>query len=90
MTGDFNLTPDEKPIHLMKNYMQDGQEITKKSFYGPTGTFNGFEPNRILDHRIDYIFVKNLNVANYTHIDDRMENLKYISDHFPVLATVEK
>ncbi len=90
LTGDFNLTPDEKPIHLIKNYMQDGQKITKKSFYGPTGTFNGFEPNRILDHRIDYIFVKNLKVANYIHIDDRMENLKYISDHFPVLATVVK
>ncbi len=90
LTGDFNLTPDEKPIHLIKNYMQDGQEITKSPFYGTSGTFNGFEPDRILDHRIDYIFVKNLKVKNYTHIDDRLENLKYISDHFPVLATVIK
>jgi len=90
LTGDFNLTPDEKPIHLIKNYMQDGQEITSTPFYGTSGTFNGFEPDRILDHRIDYIFVKNLKVENYMHIDDRMENLKYISDHFPVLATLKK
>ncbi|SDE78212.1 Metal-dependent hydrolase, endonuclease/exonuclease/phosphatase family [Pricia antarctica] len=90
LTGDFNLTPDEKPIHLIKKYMQDGQEITSSPFYGTSGTFNGFEPDRILDHRIDYIFVKNLKVENYTHIDDRLENLKYISDHFPVLATVIK
>ncbi len=90
LTGDFNLTPDEKPIHLIKNYMQDGKEITKTPFYGTSGTFNGFEPDRVLDHRIDYIFVKNLKVENYMHIDDRMENLKYISDHFPVLATLKK
>ena len=90
LTGDFNLTPDEKPIHLIKKYMQDGKEITNSPFYGTSGTFNGFEPDRILDHRIDYIFVKNLKVENYTHIDDRLENLKYISDHFPVLATVIK
>jgi len=90
LTGDFNLTPDEKPIHLIKKYMQDGKEITNSPFYGTSGTFNGFEPDRILDHRIDYIFVKNLKVANYIHIDDRLENLKYISDHFPVLATVIK
>ncbi len=90
LTGDFNLTPDEKAIHLIKNYMQDGKEIVSTPFYGTSGTFNGFEPDRILDHRIDYIFVKNLKVENYTHIDDRMENLKYISDHFPVLATLKK
>lgn len=90
LTGDFNLTPDEKPIHLIKKYMQDGQDITNIPFYGPTGTFNGFDPNRVLDHRIDYIFVKNLSVESYLHIDDRLENLKYISDHLPVLATVKK
>lgn len=90
LTGDFNLTPDEKPIHLIKNYMQDGKESTKTPFYGTSGTFNGFEPDRVLDHRIDYIFVKNIKVENYIHIDDRMENLKYISDHFPVLATLKK
>ncbi len=90
LTGDFNLTPDEEPVQIIKNYMQDGQEITATPFYGPSGTFNGFEPDRILNHRIDYIFVKNLKVENYTHIDDRLENLKYTSDHFPVLATLVK
>lgn len=88
LTGDFNLTPDEKPIHRITNYMRDGKEFTNSPFYGTSGTFNGFEPDRILNHRIDYIFVKNLKVENYTHIDDRLENLKYISDHFPVLTTL--
>jgi len=88
LTGDFNLTPDEKPIHHIKEYMKDGQDITENPFYGPSGTSNGFDAERMLDRRIDYIFTKNLAVKNYVHIDDRMENLKYISDHFPVLATI--
>jgi len=90
LTGDFNLAPDEKPIQNIKKHMEDGQEITKSPFYGPSGTFNGFDPERVLDRRIDYIFVEIIAVENYLHIDDRLENLKYISDHFPVLITVSE
>ncbi|MDT7827338.1 endonuclease/exonuclease/phosphatase family protein [Pricia sp. S334] len=90
LMGDFNLTPDQKPIQLIKGHLKDGQEVTRTPFYGTTGTFNGFDPERKLDHRIDYIFVKNLKVEGYVHIDDRMDNLKYISDHFPVLATLKR
>ncbi|WP_373518567.1 endonuclease/exonuclease/phosphatase family protein [Pricia sp.] len=90
LTGDFNLAPDETPIQTLKNYMEDGQQITKALFYGPSGSFNGFDLEMILDRRIDYIFVKNLAVENYMHIDDRLENLKYISDHLPVLITVSE
>ncbi|MGB6150521.1 MAG: endonuclease/exonuclease/phosphatase family protein [Pricia sp.] len=90
LTGDFNLAPDEKPIQRIKKYMQDGLDSTKTPFYGPSGTFNGFDSERILDRRIDYIFARNLSIENYIHIDDRMENLKYISDHLPVLITVSE
>ncbi|MFX0556659.1 endonuclease/exonuclease/phosphatase family protein [Maribacter sp. CXY002] len=89
LMGDFNLTPDENPIHLIKQDMLDGQKISQKPFYGPTGTFNGFDPNSTLENRIDYIFAKNLVVKSYIHIDDRMENNKHISDHLPVLAILE-
>lgn len=90
LMGDFNLIPAEKPIQVIKNYMQDGQETSKRPFYGPSGTFNGFDPERILDRRIDYIFVKGFEVKDYIHIDDRMENLKYISDHLPVFAILKR
>ena len=90
LMGDFNLTSDQKPIHLIKTYLKDGQEITENPFYGPNGTFNGFDQNRILDKRIDYIFTKYLKVKNYFHIDDRMQNNKHISDHLPVLISIEK
>ncbi|WP_237332467.1 endonuclease/exonuclease/phosphatase family protein [Zobellia amurskyensis] len=90
LTGDFNLKPESKPILFLKKEMTDGQEITKQPFYGPTGTFSGFDHARVLDHRIDYIFVQGIKVENYTHIDDRMENNKHISDHLPIMATLQE
>ena len=86
LMGDLNLTPDQEPIQFLQNKMTDGQLATETSFYGPTGTFNGFDPNMVLDRRIDYVFVKGFKVNSYIHIDDRMENNKHISDHLPVLA----
>lgn len=89
LMGDFNLRPEEKPIQLIRSNMQDGKEVTEHLFYGPEGTFNGFDWNMDLDRRIDYIFVKKFKVKSYTHIDDRMQNNKHISDHLPVLIRVE-
>lgn len=49
-------------------------------------SYNGFEENAIVKKRIDYIFVKNIQVLSYFHIDDRRQNNNYISDHLPVFA----
>lgn len=86
--GDLNLTPDQKPIQMMQEFLADGLTASVKPFYGPKGTFNGFEQDRILNERIDYIFVKNCIVSSYQHIDDRMGNNKFISDHLPVMALI--
>ncbi len=88
LMGDFNLRPEEKPIQQIKSEMQDGKEVTEQPFYGPEGTFNGFDWNMKLDRRIDYIFVNKLKVKSYIHIDDRMENNKHISDHLPVFISI--
>jgi len=88
LMGDFNLMPDEKPIQQVKSKMKDGKDLTEQPFYGPEGTFNGFDWNMKLDRRIDYIFVKKFKVKSYIHIDDRKENNKHISDHLPVLITL--
>ena len=90
LTGDFNLEPESKPILFLKKEMTDGKEITEQPFYGPTGTFSGFDHARVLDHRIDYIFVRGFKVEKYIHIDDRMENNQHISDHLPIMATLQK
>lgn len=88
LMGDFNLSPEQDPISHIKKYMDDGQEISRKPFYGPTGTSHGFDHQRVVDKRIDYIFTKGFEVESYIHIDDRMENNQHISDHLPVLANL--
>lgn len=89
LMGDLNLSPDEEPIRFLQKQLTDGQMATKQAFYGPTGTSSGFDHNRVLERRIDYIFVKDFEVVSYIHIDDRMENNMHISDHLPVLASLK-
>ena len=89
LMGDLNLTPDTEPIQFLKNNLTDAMGISRKPFYGPKGTFNGFDQDRIMENRIDYIFVNNIDVLSYTHIDDRMPNNMHISDHLPVLMSLK-
>ena len=89
LMGDLNLTPDTEPIQFLKKNLTDAMEISQKPPYGPIGTFNGFDQDRIMENRIDYIFVNNMDVLSYTHIDDRMPNNMHISDHLPVMMTVK-
>lgn len=89
LMGDLNLPPESSAIQFLKQQFSDGQSSAKNPIYGPSGTFSGFDHNKILDTRIDYIFTDKLQVDMYLHIDDRMENNKHISDHLPVLARLK-
>ncbi len=86
--GDFNSTPDEEPIQILKTGLSDALDISEKPLYGPAGTFNGFADEIILN-RIDYFFTLDMDILSYTHIDDRRNNNKYISDHLPVMITIK-
>lgn len=90
LMGDFNLMPEEKPIHLIQKKMDDGLSISKTPLEGPKGTFNGFDINDPMERRIDYIFTKRFDVESYLHIDERLENGKHVSDHLPVMTTISK
>ena len=88
LMGDFNLLPINKPIRYLKTQLQDGKKITRKPFYGPRGTFNGFRVKPLLLKRIDYVFVRNFKVETYVHVDDRTLENRWVSDHLPVLCTL--
>jgi len=88
LMGDLNVTPEEKTISLLKEELQDAISLSTSPFYGPKGTFNAFK-NEPATKRIDYCFVKNINILSYSHIDDRLDNNKAISDHYPVLITMD-
>lgn len=87
LTGDLNLVPEEKPIKQLAKVMADSWAVSLQPPYGPTGTFNGFEFDRPLERRIDYIFVsrENVVVEKYRTIDD-FRAFRYPSDHMPVFV----
>ncbi len=89
LMGDFNSEPTNEPIKILSAKLTDGISSSKIKIYGPVGTFNGFVEDKLVDKRIDYIFTKHLEVINYRHIDDKMKNNNYISDHYPVLVEVK-
>jgi len=89
LTGDFNLTPDQEPILLIKKYLSDSREVTEQPPYGPVGTFNSFDWNAPMEGRIDYIFVQGeIKVLKYAVITDSKEK-RWPSDHLPVFAKVQ-
>jgi len=89
LMGDFNAEPNSKPISIIEKEFEDGATVASNGIYGPIGTYTGFQKQTIPERRIDYIFVKGLKVMTYRHIDDRMKNNNYLSDHLPVFINVE-
>ncbi|WP_372774147.1 endonuclease/exonuclease/phosphatase family protein [Mangrovibacterium sp.] len=86
LTGDFNLTPDESAITYISRRMHDSKEKSETEARGPEGTFNSFDINSPLDHRIDYIFVnRKIAVKSYVVLTDSNDQ-KYPSDHLPVVT----
>ena len=89
LMGDFNMTPEAKPIDRIESAFYDSKKVSEQESYGPEGTFNGFDFNAELKKRIDYIFVKGkVAVKKYGVLSDSFEQ-RYPSDHLPVLVEVE-
>ena len=84
--GDLNCLPDSKPINTLKSKLEDSHDISIREPYGPIGTSNGFNLDKVIKNRIDYIFTKNIKVIDHRIIDDRRENNLFISDHLPVIT----
>jgi endonuclease/exonuclease/phosphatase family metal-dependent hydrolase len=87
--GDLNSIPTSDPITILKKELDCGLEISENNFYGPVGTFNGFNNNLEIKNRIDYIFTKKLKILSYRHVDDKRLNNLCVSDHLPVLIEIK-
>lgn len=88
--GDLNSLPNTNPIKKLENNLADAQKISEQPLQGPQGTFNYFRPNYTPKSQIDYIFIKNLKVKSYMHIDDKTQNNRWLSDHLPVMVEITK
>lgn len=87
LTGDLNLEPDHPSILLLSSAMQDSHLLAGDKAFGPQGTFNGFKFSEPITRRIDYIFLSKtgFKLLKYAILSDS-KDLRYPSDHFPVLA----
>ena len=83
--GDFNANPDDLPIELLSEELNDSFKILP--IENPVGTYNGFDLNSNLLDRIDYIFTKNIKITNYKHLDRKLSSGLWPSDHLPILIT---
>lgn len=89
LTGDFNSRPEDEPVQFIMENMQNTRAISKQ-VYGNADTWNGFKFNEKPNGCIDYIFAshyKYMSVEKFATITDSYD-MKYPSDHFPVLATI--
>jgi len=89
LMGDFNSNPNSPPVKELITELSDALQISLQKLHGPRGTFNGFNEDLSIEKRIDYIFTKNLKVLSYTHVNDRLENNRHISDHLPVMIKIK-
>ena len=87
LTGDLNLEPDHPSILLLSSAIQDSHLLAGDKAFGPQGTFNGFKFSQPITRRIDYIFISKtgFKLLKYAILSDS-KDLRYPSDHFPVLA----
>ena len=83
--GDLNSNTDELPIKVLSEKLDDSFKMS--TLKDPIGTFNGFDINSKLSDRIDYIFTKNIKIIDYRHIDKKLPNGLWPSDHLPILVT---
>ena len=78
----YLLVPMRVSRHLKDSYL-----ISEKRPYGPAYTFNGFS-DKPGSGRIDYIFVRNgMRVLDHRTLIKKERGI-FISDHWPVEATV--
>jgi endonuclease/exonuclease/phosphatase family metal-dependent hydrolase len=93
ITGDFNMLISARGYEILTGpyesvpLLSDAYAVSEKRPTGPAYTFNGFSENTS-SGRIDYIFVRNgMKVLEHRTFIKKEHGI-YISDHWPVMATV--
>jgi endonuclease/exonuclease/phosphatase family metal-dependent hydrolase len=88
LTGDFNDVPESEPVGIIMKKMKDSKAADKQMSMGPDGTFNGFDLQKPLTERIDFIFTGNGATATDYGVIREKQDGKYASDHCPVVAVI--
>ncbi len=82
LTGDFNITPDNKALADLDTKMQSTRKIAVKT--DNHDTFNGWGRGQGI---IDYIYVSGFtSCPEYQTVTKKYNDRKFVSDHYPVVA----
>ncbi len=84
LSGDFNSNVNSAIFDPLKNIMKDSRAILPESEWIPT--YNNYGNGN--DAMIDYIFYKNAEVLDFKTLNGDYGK-PYISDHYPVMATMK-
>lgn len=87
--GDMNSKPDDVPYTLIAHFFADTRKTSLHKPGGPEATFNGFSRITTESPRIDYIFVHQCITIDQQHLPATTANGLWLSDHFPVSATIQ-
>ena len=82
LTGDFNITPDNKALTELDEKMQSARKIAEKT--DSLDTYNGWGRGSGV---IDYIYVSGFrSCPEFQTVVKRYNDRKFVSDHYPVVA----
>ncbi|RFS21735.1 hypothetical protein DVR12_13825 [Chitinophaga silvatica] len=92
ITGDFNSSPETSAYGTIVKQFRDAKLVSQTKPYGPDSTFQDFKYHNwtkvVKEGRIDFVFVNNnIEVLNYAVLTDSRD-LRFPSDHFPVVCTL--
>ncbi len=86
LTGDFNVKPNNPALVELDKMMDSARKVAEKT--DNHHTFNGWK-NTKTDAVIDYIYVKGFSQClEYQTITKTYADRKFISDHYPICATL--
>ena len=86
ITGDFNMEIDRPEFDGLKKVMKNAREVAVKTDHQKTYNAWGNEDHQQL---IDYIWFKGFSTCTeYETITKKYMDRTYISDHYPIKATL--
>lgn len=95
LMGDFNVKPTNRLITKLRKNLNDYNIHLVDAYHyihqgcSPINTYHGFKGKTDGTLQLDYIFVSDdLQVLN-TYVDRTHEHGRYLSDHYPMVATLQ-
>lgn len=84
LTADFNIGPESANFAPIRQSMKNAREAAPQT--DELDTYNGFGSGSGI---IDHIWYNGFNALSYRTIRDTYLNVPYVSDHYPIVATLE-